>query len=210
LEAGEVRPEQGSDGHGLLWSAADRLDDCRHWTKRRKQPYRGKRPLQPADGHTGPQCSAGTGCEPQCHAGAGRDQCQRRHACRDGNWDANWIGRWHRNWFRVERTDFWRSGYHRLLAQQPRQSILVYKKKNHYNEWEFVYDPIAEQTMQAGATACRRNHNSSNRNNNSSNNSNSNSNSNNKSRFLSLALYHPNAKRLVPARGQALWWSKTN
>jgi type II secretory pathway pseudopilin PulG len=28
-----------------------------------------------------------------------------------------------------------------------RQSILIYKKKNHYNEWEFVYDPLAEQIM---------------------------------------------------------------
>lgn len=26
-----------------------------------------------------------------------------------------------------------------------KQSILVYKKKNHYNEWEFVYDPLSEQ-----------------------------------------------------------------
>ncbi len=26
-----------------------------------------------------------------------------------------------------------------------KQSILVYKKKNHYNEWEFVYDPMSEQ-----------------------------------------------------------------
>ena len=32
----------------------------------------------------------------------------------------------------------------------PKQSILVYKKKNHYNEWEFVYDPIAEQMNQQG------------------------------------------------------------
>ncbi len=32
----------------------------------------------------------------------------------------------------------------------PKQSILVYKKKNHYNEWEFVYDPLTEQTMQGG------------------------------------------------------------
>jgi type II secretory pathway pseudopilin PulG len=31
-----------------------------------------------------------------------------------------------------------------------KQSILVYKTKNHYNEWEFVYDPIAEQMMQQG------------------------------------------------------------
>ena len=32
----------------------------------------------------------------------------------------------------------------------PRQSILVYKKKNHYNEWEFTYDPIADMQMMAG------------------------------------------------------------
>jgi hypothetical protein len=32
----------------------------------------------------------------------------------------------------------------------PKQSILVYKKKNHYNEWEFVYDPIADQMMMQG------------------------------------------------------------
>jgi len=32
----------------------------------------------------------------------------------------------------------------------PKQSILLYKKKNHFNEWEFVYDPIAEQMMQQG------------------------------------------------------------
>jgi type II secretory pathway pseudopilin PulG len=32
----------------------------------------------------------------------------------------------------------------------PKQSILVYKKKNHYNEWEFVYDPIVEKMMQQG------------------------------------------------------------
>ena len=32
-----------------------------------------------------------------------------------------------------------------------RQSILVYKKKNHYNEWEFTYDPISDaQTMTTG------------------------------------------------------------
>jgi type II secretory pathway pseudopilin PulG len=34
--------------------------------------------------------------------------------------------------------------------QSPKQSILVYKKKNHYNEWEFVYDPIADQMMMQG------------------------------------------------------------
>ena len=33
----------------------------------------------------------------------------------------------------------------------PKQSILLYKKKNHYNEWEFFYDPVAEQLMQQGA-----------------------------------------------------------
>jgi type II secretory pathway pseudopilin PulG len=34
-----------------------------------------------------------------------------------------------------------------------KQSILVYKKKNHYNEWEFTYDPISDmQTMAGGNT----------------------------------------------------------
>jgi type II secretory pathway pseudopilin PulG len=31
-----------------------------------------------------------------------------------------------------------------------RQSIMVYKKKNHYNEWEFVYDPIMEKLYTSG------------------------------------------------------------
>ncbi len=35
---------------------------------------------------------------------------------------------------------------------RPNQSILVYKKKNHYNEWEFTYDPLQDQmTMQGGS-----------------------------------------------------------
>jgi len=34
--------------------------------------------------------------------------------------------------------------------QSSKQSILVYKKKNHYNEWEFVYDPLADQMMMQG------------------------------------------------------------
>jgi type II secretory pathway pseudopilin PulG len=29
-------------------------------------------------------------------------------------------------------------------------SIMVYKTKTHYNEWEFVYDPIVDQMQQAG------------------------------------------------------------
>jgi type II secretory pathway pseudopilin PulG len=33
-----------------------------------------------------------------------------------------------------------------------KESILVYKKKNHYNEWEFFYDPLADQMMQGGNT----------------------------------------------------------
>ena len=32
----------------------------------------------------------------------------------------------------------------------PKASILVYKKKSHYNEWEFVYDPAAERTAMTG------------------------------------------------------------
>jgi type II secretory pathway pseudopilin PulG len=34
-----------------------------------------------------------------------------------------------------------------------KKSILLYKKKNHYNEWEFTYDPISDQqTMTGGNT----------------------------------------------------------
>ena len=33
----------------------------------------------------------------------------------------------------------------------PKQSILVFKKKNHYNEWEFTYDPAMEQMTSGGA-----------------------------------------------------------
>jgi type II secretory pathway pseudopilin PulG len=34
----------------------------------------------------------------------------------------------------------------------PRKSILIYKTKDHYNEWEFVYDPISEQMMMNGGS----------------------------------------------------------
>lgn len=37
--------------------------------------------------------------------------------------------------------------------QSPKQSILVYKKKNHYNEWEFLYSPqMDQQTITGGNT----------------------------------------------------------
>ena len=32
----------------------------------------------------------------------------------------------------------------------PKQSILMYKKKNHYNEWEFLYSPLIDQQMMSG------------------------------------------------------------
>jgi type II secretory pathway pseudopilin PulG len=35
----------------------------------------------------------------------------------------------------------------------PKKSLLVYKKKNHYNEWEFVYDPLADRMMVGGSSA---------------------------------------------------------
>jgi type II secretory pathway pseudopilin PulG len=34
----------------------------------------------------------------------------------------------------------------------PKQSILVYKKKNHYNEWEFTYDPLSDLKMIGGSS----------------------------------------------------------
>lgn len=33
-----------------------------------------------------------------------------------------------------------------------RASIFIYKKKQHYNEWEFVYDPLTDISTQAGNT----------------------------------------------------------
>jgi hypothetical protein len=32
----------------------------------------------------------------------------------------------------------------------PKKTILLYKKKNHFNEWEFVYDPAQDQMLQIG------------------------------------------------------------
>lgn len=34
-----------------------------------------------------------------------------------------------------------------------KQSILTYKKKNHYNEWEFTYSPLMDQQMMGGGNA---------------------------------------------------------
>jgi type II secretory pathway pseudopilin PulG len=34
--------------------------------------------------------------------------------------------------------------------QSPKQSIFVYKKKNHYNEWEFLYSPLMDQQQIGG------------------------------------------------------------
>jgi len=33
-----------------------------------------------------------------------------------------------------------------------KQSILVYKKKNHYDEWEFLYSPLSDQRMITGGS----------------------------------------------------------
>ncbi len=40
-----------------------------------------------------------------------------------------------------------------VAPASPKQSILVYKKKNHYIEWEFLYSPLIEQQMMAGGNA---------------------------------------------------------
>ena len=33
-----------------------------------------------------------------------------------------------------------------------KQSLLVYRKKNHYNEWEFVYDPLTDRKTVGGSS----------------------------------------------------------
>ena len=35
----------------------------------------------------------------------------------------------------------------------PKQSVLIFKKKNHYNEWEFTYNPMADQKMMTGGNS---------------------------------------------------------
>jgi type II secretory pathway pseudopilin PulG len=40
-----------------------------------------------------------------------------------------------------------------VSPNSPKQSIMIYKTKTHYNEWEFVYDPRAEQMMQQGGSS---------------------------------------------------------
>jgi type II secretory pathway pseudopilin PulG len=47
-------------------------------------------------------------------------------------------------------TTFGGGGIIGVSPNSPKQSILVLHKKNHYNEWEFVYDPIAEQMLTQG------------------------------------------------------------
>jgi type II secretory pathway pseudopilin PulG len=37
-----------------------------------------------------------------------------------------------------------------VTPASPKVSILIYKKKDHYNEWEFDYDPMMEQMMMQG------------------------------------------------------------
>ena len=73
----------------------------------------------------------------------------------------------------------------------PKKSMMVYKTKSHYNEWEFVYDPIAEQLLAAsgiggggntglpGSSGIGQNNNNNSNNSNNNNNSNTNNNNNN-------------------------------
>jgi hypothetical protein len=35
----------------------------------------------------------------------------------------------------------------------PKQSILIYKKMDHYNTWEFTYTPLLDMQQQAGGNA---------------------------------------------------------
>lgn len=35
----------------------------------------------------------------------------------------------------------------------PKKSILTYKKKDHYNQWEFTYSPLMDQQMMSGGNA---------------------------------------------------------
>jgi type II secretory pathway pseudopilin PulG len=61
----------------------------------------------------------------------------------------------------------------------PKQSIRIFKKKNHYNEWEFTYDPISDAQTISGGNAAGIGQNSNSNTSGASGNTNSNSNNTN-------------------------------
>jgi type II secretory pathway pseudopilin PulG len=61
----------------------------------------------------------------------------------------------------------------------PRKSILIYKKKQHYNEWEFTYDPISDAQTISGGNGAGIGQNSNTNTSGASGNTNSNSNNTN-------------------------------
>jgi len=61
----------------------------------------------------------------------------------------------------------------------PKQSIRIYKKKNHYNEWEFTYDPISDAQTISGGNGAGIGQNSNSNTSGASGNTNSNSNNTN-------------------------------
>ena len=90
----------------------------------------------PPTGST-PTTGTGTGTTGAPGAGTGGDQSS------SGGTDANGNP--------TQGQTFGGGGVVGVSPASPKQSIYVYKKKNHYNEWEFLYSPLQEmQQMGAG------------------------------------------------------------
>ena len=107
-------------------------------------------------------CSATIPPAPPIRGNDSRQYRRQRQPCSGNGNDWN-CSRRTRNLHRVgirfiqqshrHRPDLRRRRHHRIFPAKPKQSILVYKKKNHYNEWEFLYSPMMDQqTMGGGNT----------------------------------------------------------
>ena len=160
LEAGPLRPEQSADGDGLLRPAAGRERDLAGGRRAQRRQW-------PAGSRLGAariSPSAAVPLRRRLHRRAlyfgssstgATNQSWRRHF---GQAHRDRPGAQHRGTGSTGSTDsstapaaaldsgqtFGGAGIIGFSPGSPKQSILVYKKKNHYNEWEFTYDPLSE------------------------------------------------------------------
>ncbi len=140
LEADPLRPEQGSNGNGILWAAHGRvrLNDCRHRAQRRKRNQRSFSRWRTRGQHSAPvRCSrsSSSGTAP----GAAGSAAGTPGTAGSSSSDTGLSGQ-----------TFGGAGIIGFEPAAARQSIMIYKKKNKYNEWEFVYDPLNDHEDAGG------------------------------------------------------------
>ncbi|HKF49941.1 MAG TPA: hypothetical protein VKB38_21440 [Terracidiphilus sp.] len=82
---------------------------------------------------------SGSGTGPGAGTGTGTDQSGNGSGPTDANGNPIQSG-----------ATFGGAGIVGFSPASPKASILVYKKKTHYNEWEFTYTPLMDQQMMGG------------------------------------------------------------